>query len=443
MWLVLVHGSRPPAPRPGPRPGGHRRDGDRAGLPEPHRSVAVGVPARGRRRRRDLVARPHADAAGRCSSAAGARPGGARRPRDHRLQLPPRSDRAGRRRSAVVQLVEIAVSVSVTCGSATSRGATSPSRTPRSRRRRPDSNCSSRRCCFPTTATTADTSTIASVDTRACSRSTSVSDRIPLIGALILGLAVAGAVIGIRRATRARRSPRGDRGPVGGRGQHPLPHGGAVLLPDHAVGPVLRVRRGRRPPWSWSGASAIDATSPCSRRCRCCTSSRSTRRSCRATSPMPATSTGRLQQPIGPTDPRVTPVFDAVGPTHPTRRHHRVLPSAHDDALHRPAGDSRRTLIDRISQRADYFAQQRGVDFYQPRLTEAQGHALGFEIVWSDDHWILWKVVTLLDAAAEGAGAPSALFDAAAEGADAPGVPCLMRPPKALTRPACRTDTHA
>ena len=74
------------------------------------------------------------------------------------------------------------------------------------------------------------------------------------------------------------------------------------------------------------------------------------------------------------------------------------------------------TLIDRISDRADYFAQQRGSDFYQPRLTEAQGRDLGFEIVWSDDHWILWKVA---------------------------GTVPSTRPPKALARPACRTRTLA
>ena len=50
------------------------------------------------------------------------------------------------------------------------------------------------------------------------------------------------------------------------------------------------------------------------------------------------------------------------------------------------------TLVERISQRADYFAQLRGSDFYQPRMTEAQGEALGWEIVWSDPVWILWKV---------------------------------------------------
>ena len=87
---------RPPARRSCPRPRGHRRSGDRTGVPQPHRPTAVGVPARGRRRRGDLVARPDADARSpgrRCRP----RPGGARRPRDGRLQLPTRRNRADRR----------------------------------------------------------------------------------------------------------------------------------------------------------------------------------------------------------------------------------------------------------------------------------------------------------------------------------------------------------
>ena len=75
----------------------------------------------------------------------------------------------------------------------------SPSRTCRSRRQRPCSSCSSRRCCSPTTATTRDTSTIGWVDTRACSPSTSGIGSHPAIGVLILALAAIGAVIGIRR----------------------------------------------------------------------------------------------------------------------------------------------------------------------------------------------------------------------------------------------------
>jgi hypothetical protein len=97
------------------------------------------------------------------------------------------------------------------------------------------------------------------------------------------------------------------------------------------------------------------------------------------------------QQSFGPTDPRVTPVFDAVARL--TRPDDIVaFYRARTMTLYTDRRAFQSTLIDRIADRADYFAQQRGSDFYQPRLTEAQGHELGFEIVWSDPHWILWKV---------------------------------------------------
>jgi hypothetical protein len=97
------------------------------------------------------------------------------------------------------------------------------------------------------------------------------------------------------------------------------------------------------------------------------------------------------QQSMGPTDPRVVPVFDAVA------RHTRpddivAFYRARTMTLYTDRRAFQTTLVDRITQRADYFAQQRGSDFYQPRLSEPQGLALGFEIVWSDRNWILWRV---------------------------------------------------
>ncbi len=97
------------------------------------------------------------------------------------------------------------------------------------------------------------------------------------------------------------------------------------------------------------------------------------------------------QQPLGPTDPRVTPVFDAVERL--TRPDDIIaFYRARTMTLYTDRRAIQTTLIDRISKRADYFAQQRGSDFYQPRLSETQGRDLGFEIVWSDDFWILWQV---------------------------------------------------
>jgi hypothetical protein len=48
--------------------------------------------------------------------------------------------------------------------------------------------------------------------------------------------------------------------------------------------------------------------------------------------------------------------------------------------------------LDKIRGRADYFAQRRGRTFWQPPLTEAQARELGFEEVWSDPLWILWRI---------------------------------------------------
>ena len=97
------------------------------------------------------------------------------------------------------------------------------------------------------------------------------------------------------------------------------------------------------------------------------------------------------QQPFGPTDPRVIPVVDAVERL--TRPDDIIaFYRARMMTLYTDRRAFQTTLIDRIRDRADYFAQQRGSDFFQPRLTEAQGRDLGFEIVWSDDYWILWNV---------------------------------------------------
>ena len=51
------------------------------------------------------------------------------------------------------------------------------------------------------------------------------------------------------------------------------------------------------------------------------------------------------------------------------------------------------TNIERILQRADYFAQQRGSSYYQPDIDAAwRPSELGLVEVWSDDRWILWRV---------------------------------------------------
>ena len=323
IWLVLVHGIVRRRLGRVLALGGHRRDGDRAGLLEPHRSVAVGVPARGRRRRRHLVARPDADA-WTADHRRGTRPRGARRPRDGRLQLPARSDRLDRRhRRGAARRDRRRTSVTSDCSRIPWRNVAIPLRR-RSRFRRPCSSCSCPRCCSPTTATTPDTSTIVSVAIRACSPSTSGSARTPRSARSSSPSPSSAPSIGIRKRPGTRWSARRRRRPVSDRGQHTFPHGRSVLLPDHPVGALLRIRRDRRGRRSWRGAVAIGGSSRCSRRCRCCTSSRCTPRSSRATSATSRTSIGSVEQPLGPTDPRVTPVFDAVervtpGPTTSSR----------------------------------------------------------------------------------------------------------------------------
>ena len=161
----------------------------------------------------------------------------------------------------------------------------------------------------------------------------------PAIGVLIIALAVVGAVIGIRKTARRSmvRSP-------------PSPCCRPIAVSTHfrmigryyfQIAPwvlffaTVAVTEAVRLVWR----NRDHATSPCSRRCRCCTSSASTWPSCRATSRQVQDLNQTSEQPMGPTDPRVTPVFNAVVPPDPPRRHHRVLPRPHDDALHRPAGD--------------------------------------------------------------------------------------------------------
>ena len=50
------------------------------------------------------------------------------------------------------------------------------------------------------------------------------------------------------------------------------------------------------------------------------------------------------------------------------------------------------TDIDRVRDRADFFAQQRGSTYYQPGLSIEAAEALGFTMVWSNSDWILWRV---------------------------------------------------
>jgi hypothetical protein len=97
------------------------------------------------------------------------------------------------------------------------------------------------------------------------------------------------------------------------------------------------------------------------------------------------------RQQIGPTSPQIAPIFDAVEaytPPDAVIAYYR----ARTMTLYTDRLAIQTTSLDRIRDVADYFAQQRGSTYYQPELTEAQAEELGFTAVWSNDNWILWRV---------------------------------------------------
>lgn len=98
---------------------------------------------------------------------------------------------------------------------------------------------------------------------------------------------------------------------------------------------------------------------------------------------------GRVQS--GPSNPDVAPIFDAVNDLTPPDA---VI--AYFRARTMTLLTDRRSMqtknLERIAQDADYFAQRRGSSYWQPVLTSAQAIRDGWEEVWSDAHWILWRV---------------------------------------------------
>ncbi len=102
-------------------------------------------------------------------------------------------------------------------------------------------------------------------------------------------------------------------------------------------------------------------------------------------------------QPLGPTDAAITPIYDAVEElTEPTA----VV--AYYRARTMTLLTDRRTIqttdIDRVMQRADYYAQMRFLIYFQPYITPNEAAELGLVEVWSDNRWILWRVPDLGDA---------------------------------------------
>jgi hypothetical protein len=97
------------------------------------------------------------------------------------------------------------------------------------------------------------------------------------------------------------------------------------------------------------------------------------------------------RQQFGPTDPAVTPIFAAVQKyTEPDA----VIGfyRARTMTLLTDRRAIQTTSLERMSQRADYYAQQRFSEYYQPDITPEQARAKGMVPVWQDARWILWRL---------------------------------------------------
>ncbi len=98
---------------------------------------------------------------------------------------------------------------------------------------------------------------------------------------------------------------------------------------------------------------------------------------------------GRVQ--FGPAHPDVIPVFDAVDRfTSPesvvTFYRARTLTLLTDRRA------IQTTNLDNMLRTSDYFAQRKGSDYSQPDVSLAEATALGFDVVWEDGTWILWRL---------------------------------------------------
>jgi hypothetical protein len=97
------------------------------------------------------------------------------------------------------------------------------------------------------------------------------------------------------------------------------------------------------------------------------------------------------RQQIGPASPAVTPIFDAVEAY--TRADDVIAYfRARTMTLYTDRQAIQTTDIERVRDRADFYAQQRGSTYYQPALTMEEAEELGFTMVWSNNEWILWRV---------------------------------------------------
>jgi len=98
---------------------------------------------------------------------------------------------------------------------------------------------------------------------------------------------------------------------------------------------------------------------------------------------------GRVQS--GPSNPVVATIFEAVDELTPPDAivayyRARTMTLMTD----RRAFQTKK--LDRIVGRADFYAERRNSTYWQPELTPAEARSAGFEEVWSDQRWILWRL---------------------------------------------------
>jgi hypothetical protein len=99
------------------------------------------------------------------------------------------------------------------------------------------------------------------------------------------------------------------------------------------------------------------------------------------------------QQQVGPTNPAITPIFDAV--SNFTRPDDVIaFFRARTMTLYTDRRAIQTSDVEHVRRYADFYAQLRGSSHYQPDLTVDQALELGFTMVWSDPFWILWRVPT-------------------------------------------------
>ncbi len=93
----------------------------------------------------------------------------------------------------------------------------------------------------------------------------------------------------------------------------------------------------------------------------------------------------------GPTNPAAAPIYTAVAELTPPdaiiaffRARTMTLLT---DRLSFQTKD-----LERIAANADYFAQRRNSTYWQPVLSVSEARQRGWEEVWSDRNWILWRI---------------------------------------------------